>query len=61
MKKSLLDMGSRSVARSPATVGLLSASCSSARVFAPRFFRAPPRGESDFTLRLLTLHLRQVE
>ena len=38
--------------RSPVTVGLLSGSCSSARVFAPRFFRAPPRGECRFTLAL---------
>src|SRR5215469_12335532 len=34
------------------TVGLVSGSCSSARIFAPRFFRAPPRGECDFTLTL---------
>ena len=42
----------QSSARSPVTVGLLSGSCSSARVFAPRFFRAPPRGECRFTLAL---------
>ena len=35
---------------SPDTVGLVSGSCSSARVFAPRFFRAPPHGECCFTL-----------
>ena len=33
-----------------ATVGLLSGPCSLARVFAPRFFPAPPRGEFDFTV-----------
>jgi len=43
---------SQSLARSPATVGLISGSCSSARVFAPRFFQAPPRGECYFTLAL---------
>src|SRR5947207_7236470 len=43
---------SQSNARSPATVGLISGSCSSARVFAPRFFQAPPRGECYFTLAL---------
>src|SRR5439155_8262885 len=43
---------SQSNARSPATVGLISGSCSSARVFAPRFFQAPPRGECCFTLAL---------
>src|SRR5580704_7571977 len=43
---------SQSFARSPATVGLLSGSCSSARAFAPRFFQAPPRGECYFTLAL---------
>jgi hypothetical protein len=41
---------SQSIARSPATVGLVSGSCSSARAFAPRFFQAPPRGECCFTL-----------
>src|SRR5882762_8687500 len=46
------EWASRSFARSPATVGLLSGSCSSARVFAPRFFQAPPRGECCFTLAL---------
>ena len=40
------------MARSPATVGLVSGSCSSARVFAPRFFQAPPRGECCFTFAL---------
>src|SRR5580698_5836926 len=35
---------SRFVARSPGTVGLQSGSCSSARVFAPRFFQTSPRG-----------------
>src|ERR1700758_3567983 len=39
----------RSCARSPATVGLVSGSCSSARAFAPRFFQAPPRGECYFS------------
>jgi hypothetical protein len=39
-------------ARSPATVGLLSGSGSSARIFAPRFFPAPPRDECDFTVAL---------
>src|SRR2546425_6783339 len=43
---------SQSCARSPASVGLVSGSCSSARVFAPRFFQAPPRGECCFTLAL---------
>src|SRR5690348_9758233 len=43
---------SQSFARSPATVGLISGSCSSARAFAPRFFQAPPRGECYFTLAL---------
>src|SRR5580704_19188936 len=43
---------SQSFARSPATVGLLSDSCSSARAFAPRFFQAPPRGECCFALAL---------
>src|SRR5580704_899237 len=43
---------SQSFARSPATVGLLSGSCSSARAFAPRFFPAPPRGECYLTLAL---------
>src|ERR1700723_1562349 len=42
---------SQSLARSPATVGLISGSCSSARVFAPRFFQAPPRGECCSPLR----------
>jgi hypothetical protein len=32
---------------------LVSGSCSSASIFAPRFFRAPPRGECDFTFALL--------
>jgi len=32
------------IIRSLATVGLLAGSCSSARVFAPRFFQAPPSG-----------------
>src|SRR5882762_9495446 len=49
---SVPSWASRSFARSPATVGLLSGSCSSARVFAPRFFQAPPRGECCFTLAL---------
>src|SRR5437660_1371481 len=35
---------SQSFARSPATVGLISGSCSSARIFAPRFLQTPPRG-----------------
>src|SRR5262249_6843767 len=39
-------------ASSPATVGLVSGSCSSARIFAPRFFRAPPHRECSFTLAL---------
>src|SRR5690348_7437011 len=43
---------SQSFARSPATVGLISGSCSSARAFAPRFFQAPPRGECYFPLAL---------
>src|SRR5215472_2525451 len=43
---------SSSSASSPATVGLISGSCSSARTFALRFFRAPPRDECDFTLAL---------
>jgi hypothetical protein len=43
---------SSSFASSPATVGLVSGSCSSARIFAPRFFRVPPHGECDFTLAL---------
>jgi len=30
----------------------ISGSCSSARIFAPRFFRAPPRGGCYFTLAL---------
>jgi hypothetical protein len=34
------------------TVGLISGSCSSARVFVPRFFQAPPRGGCYFTLAL---------
>jgi hypothetical protein len=42
----------QSFARSPATVGLASGSCSSARAFAPRFFQALPRGECYFTLAL---------
>src|SRR5487761_55590 len=37
---------SRSFARSPGTVGLLSSFCSSARVFAPRFFQTAPRGSA---------------
>src|SRR5437016_2208740 len=36
----------------PNTACLASSSCSSARVFAPRFFQAPPRGECYFTLAL---------
>jgi hypothetical protein len=44
--------GLRSQLPAPATVGLLSGSCSSARIFAPRFFQAPPRGECYFTLAL---------
>src|SRR6266481_2366814 len=36
---------SRSLARSPGTVGLISSSCSSARVFAPRFFQTSPRDD----------------
>ena len=43
---------SSSSASLPATVGLISGSCSSARIFAPRFFWAPPRGECYFTLAL---------
>src|SRR5437879_11607786 len=39
-------------ASSPATVGLISGFCSSARIFAPRFFQAPPRDECYFTLAL---------
>src|SRR5882762_9817856 len=46
------EWASQSYARSPATVGLLSGSCSSARVFAPRFFQAPPRSECCFALTL---------
>jgi hypothetical protein len=42
----------QSFARSPATVGLLSGSCSSARVFAPRFFQAPSHDECYFTFAL---------
>src|ERR1700758_4955435 len=42
----------RSCTRSPATVGLVSGSCSSARAFFPRFFQGPPRGECYFTLAL---------
>src|SRR6202041_624899 len=37
---------SRSVARSPGNVGLLSSSCPSARVFATRFFQTLPRGSA---------------
>ena len=48
---SLMDMGF-AIMGSLATVGLLSGSCSSARVFAPRFFQAPPRGGCYFTLAL---------
>jgi len=47
----LMDMGF-AIMGSLATVGLLSGSCSSARVFAPRFFQAPPRGGCYFTLAL---------
>src|SRR6267143_5002154 len=47
----LMDTGF-AIIRSPTTVGLLSDSYSSARIFAPRFFQAPPRGESYFTLAL---------
>jgi hypothetical protein len=49
---SLMDMGFAINCPLPATVGLISGSCSSARVFALRFFRAPPCGEGDFTLAL---------
>jgi hypothetical protein len=48
----LMDMGFVVICRSPATVGLISGSCSSARIFAPRFFPAPARGECDFTVAL---------
>jgi len=37
---------SRSVARSSSAVGLISGSCPSARVFAPRFLQTPPRGDA---------------
>jgi hypothetical protein len=47
-----MDMGFAINCPLPATVGLISGSCSSARVFALRFFRAPPCGEGDFTLAL---------
>src|ERR1700726_4831326 len=36
----------------PNTACLTSSSCSSTRVFAPRFFQAPPRGGCYFTLAL---------
>lgn len=39
---------------------LISGSCSSDRTFAPRFFQAPPRGESR-PCASLVLHLHQVE
>ena len=48
----LMDVGFVVMCASPTTVGLASGSCSSARIFASRFFRAPPRGECDFTLTL---------
>src|SRR5213592_118694 len=46
---SLMDMG---FAVTCPLARLLSGSCSSARIFAPRFFQAPPRGECYFTLAL---------
>jgi hypothetical protein len=42
----------QSLSRSPATVGFLSGSYSSAHIFAPRFSPAPPRDECDFRLAL---------
>ena len=47
-----MDMGFAIIGSLAPTVGLVSGSCSSARVFAPRFFPAPPRGESDFNVAL---------
>jgi hypothetical protein len=49
---SLMDMGFAVICPLSHTVGLLSGSCSSARVFAPRFFQAPPHGECYVALAL---------
>jgi hypothetical protein len=49
---SLMDMGFAVACPLACHRGPPIGSCSSARIFAPRFFQAPPRGECYFTLAL---------